>query len=148
MKISIGSDHRGVEARLNLIGQLQNSGVEVNDCGTHSEESCDYPDIAETVAVNVAAGLSDRGILICGTGIGMSIAANKVDGIRAVVCRDHNDAEMSRRHNNANVLCLSTEQAEVDYGLVKIWLETEFDGGRHQRRIDKIASMEARKTVS
>ena len=147
MKISIGSDHRGIEERQSLIERLKELGVDVLDCGTHSSESCDYPDIAEKVAINVASGLFDRGILICGTGIGMSIAANKIDGIRAAVCRNVDDAELSRRHNNANVLCLSTSQAKSDFVLVKSWLDTGFDGGRHQRRIDKITGLETRRTV-
>ena len=147
MKISIGSDHRGIEERQSLIRHLKELGIDVLDCGTHSNESCDYPDIAEKVAINVASGLFDRGILICGTGIGMSIAANKIDGIRAVICRDIDDAELSRRHNNANVLCLSTSQAKGDFALVTSWLDTGFDGGRHQRRIDKITGLETRRTV-
>lgn len=143
MKISLGSDHRGFNERTELGTRLQQLGYEIVDCGTHTTESCDYPDIAEAVAESVADGLVDRGILICGTGIGMSIAANKVPGIRAAVCRNISDAEMSRRHNDANILCLSGEQGKNDFDLVKMWLETEFDGGRHQGRIDKIAQIES-----
>jgi ribose 5-phosphate isomerase B len=150
MKISIGSDHRGVQVRKELAGKLERWNHQVKDLGTHSTESCDYPDIAAAVAKSVASDEADRGILICGTGIGMAMAANKVCGIRAAVCGGEHAAEMSRRHNDANVLCLSADQLESQQldkesqsleKIVQIWLATEFDGGRHQRRVDKISKI-------
>ena len=145
MKISIGSDHRGIEQRQTVAAAIEALNFQSDDCGTHSTESCDYPDIAEVVAQRVAAGDSDRGILICGTGIGMSIAANKVPGIRAAVCHDRTTTELSRQHNNANVLCLAGSlSSDQITELVSIWLLTAFEGGRHQRRVEKIAQLEAK----
>jgi ribose 5-phosphate isomerase B len=119
-------------------------GHEVADEGTDSEESIDYPDIATAVSSKVTSGQADRGILICGTGIGMAIAANKFDGVRAAPIHDEITAEMSRRHNDVNVLCLSGDmlgERNIDQ-LVQIWLDTEFEGGRHARRLDKISDLE------
>src|SRR5262245_16608644 len=145
MKIAIGSDHRGYEVKRRVANLLQQLGHEVSDCGPHARESVDYPDYAFRVAETVGTGKVDRGILICGTGIGMCIAANKVPGVRAAPCHDSITAEMSRRHNNANVLCLSADLLgeELIERMVKIWLETDFEGGRHARRVDKIMRFEA-----
>jgi ribose 5-phosphate isomerase B len=146
MKIAIGSDHRGVEAKRRLVASLQAQGHEVADVGAHSQDSVDYPDLALEVATRVSAGGAERGILLCGTGIGMCIAANKLRGVRAAPCHDSITAEMSRRHNNANVLCLSADLLgeELIERMVRIFLETPFEGGRHARRVDKISKMEER----
>jgi ribose 5-phosphate isomerase B len=140
MKIALGNDHRGFEAKKRLLAVLQGLGHEVEDLGAGGPESCDYPDLAFLVAEAVAAGKVERGILLCGTGIGMCMAANKVPGVRAAVCHDRITAEMSRRHNDANVLCLSADLLGKDVieRMVKIWLETQFEGGRHARRVEKI----------
>jgi len=145
MRISIGSDHRGVQMKARLMPILQQLGHEVADEGTNDTESVDYPDIAAVVAGRVAQGNVDRGILICGSGIGVSIAANKFHNVRAANCHDEFEAEMSRRHNDANVLCLSSHQLgerNIDH-LVSLWLNTEFEGGRHARRVEKIRELES-----
>jgi len=144
MKISIGSDHRGVDVRRKIFDLLIQLGHEVNDVGIQTEESVDYPDIASEVGRQVSRGEADRGILICGTGIGMAIAANKFPGVRAAPCHDDLTAEMSRRHNNLNILCLSADLLGVKLidHMVEIWLSTEFDGGRHARRVDKISELD------
>lgn len=144
MRIAIGSDHRGYETKSRIVERLRRDNHEVIDQGTDCEESVDYPDFAAAVAHSVAGGESDRGILICGTGLGMCIAANKVAGVRAAPCHDALTAEMSRRHNDANVLCLSSDMLgdRVINSMVDIWLETEFEGGRHARRLEKIAELE------
>ncbi len=143
MIVSLGSDHRGIDSRRTVAEVVQQTGATVDDCGAFSEESVDYPDFAAVVAGKVSRGESDRGVLLCGTGIGMSIAANKFPGVRAALCHDHHTAEMSRRHNDANVLCLSAElPAETIRDIVKTWMETPFEGGRHQRRVDKIAKLD------
>jgi ribose 5-phosphate isomerase B len=144
MKIAIGSDHRGFEVKQRIITVLQQLGHEVLDVGPHRRESVDYPDFAFQVATAVGEGRVDRGILICGTGIGMCIAANKVHGVRAAPCHDSITAEMSRRHNDANVLCVSADLLgdEVIDRMVRIWLQTEFEGGRHARRVEKITRFE------
>jgi ribose 5-phosphate isomerase B len=144
MRITIGSDHRGVQVKARLIQTLTGQGHQVTDAGAHEGQAVDYPDVASVVARAVAAGASDRGILICGTGIGMSIAANKVPQVRAATCYDEVTAEMCRRHNDVNVLCLSGDmlgEKRMDR-LVEIWLTTEFEGGRHARRLEKIAGLE------
>lgn len=144
MRIAIGSDHRGFNVKTRLIDLLRQEGHELFDAGTHNGENCDYPDVAFQVARHVSCGDSDRGILICGTGIGMQIAANKFKRVRAAVCHDEMEAEMSRRHNDTNVLCLSGSQVgerRID-NLIKKWLATEFEGGRHARRIEKISQIE------
>ena len=145
MKIAIGSDHRGFEVKRRLVLLLQSLGHEVVDMGPQSSESVDYPDYAFQVAKAVSEHKVDRGILICGTSIGMCIAANKVPGVRAAPCHDSITAEMSRRHNDANVLCLSSDLQgeEMMERIVRLWLETEFEGGRHARRVDKIRKYEA-----
>lgn len=144
MKIVVGNDHRGVERKRRLIATLQQLGHEVIDVGACTTESCDYPDFAFDVSLRVGRGDADRGILMCGTGIGMCMAANKVKGVRAAPCHDTITAELSRRHNNANVLCLSSDLIgeELLERMIKIWLETEFEGGRHARRVDKITRFE------
>lgn len=140
MKIAIGSDHGGFHAKGEIIKFLQSEQYEVEDFGTYSAESCDYPDIAHKVGEAVAAGHYDFGILICGTGIGVSIAANKIPGVRAALCGDTYSARMARAHNNSNVLCLGARV--VGPGLmediVRTYLRGEFEGGRHARRVDKI----------
>ena len=144
MRIAIGSDHRGFNVKSKLVELLQQLGHQVEDVGTHSGESVDYPDFAAAVAQGVSCGDNDRGILICGTGIGMAITANKFPGVRAAMCQDELTAEVSRRHNDANVLCLSGDllgERNLD-GLVQVWLETEFEGGRHARRLEKISDLE------
>ncbi len=146
MKIMIGSDHHGVQVRVDLSGLLRRLGHEVTDVGPSPEnvQPVDYPDIAEKVAGAVSRGEADRGILICGTGIGMSIVANKFPGVRAAPVIDELTAEMSRRHNDLNVLCLSGDllsEVLIDR-VVEIWLKSEFAGGRHKRRNDKIAELE------
>src|SRR5438067_10058032 len=145
MKIAIGSDHRGYEVKRRLATLLERLGHEVQDQGPAGSDSVDYPDYAFPVAQAVSGGRVDRGILIDGTGIGMCIAANKVPGVRAAPCHDSITAEMSRRHNDANILCLSADLLgeELIDRMVRIWLETEFEGGRHARRVDKITRFEA-----
>lgn len=144
MQIAIGSDHRGYGMKLKLAELLTELGHSTIDEGTHSTESCDYPDVASTVARKVSTGVAERGILICGTGIGMAITANKFPGVRATTCSDEISAEVCRRHNDVNVLCLSGDLlGESRLGnLVRVWLETEFEGGRHARRLEKIAEIE------
>ena len=144
MRISVGSDHRGVAMRQKIPDLLKRLGQEVVEVGANGEQSVDYPDIAAAVARQVSRGEADRGILICGTGLGMSIAANKFPGVRAAPCHDDLTAELSRRHNDLNVLCLSGDivgERIIDR-LVEIWLTTPFEGGRHSRRVAKICSME------
>ena len=144
LRISIASDHRGVKIKSRLIQSLLAAGFTVCDEGTDSDKSVDYPDFARQVAAKVSNGSADRGILICGTGIGMSIAANKFPGVRAASCYDEVMVEMSRRHNDLNVLCLPGDMIgdrSID-DLVLMWLQTEFDGGRHAKRVEKIDSIE------
>jgi ribose 5-phosphate isomerase B len=144
MRIAVGSDHRGFNVKSKLLEVLHRLGHEVDDVGTHSGDSCDYPDLAAVVAERVSSGQCERGILICGTGLGMCIAANKFRGIRAAPCHDDLTAELSRRHNDLNVLCLSADllgERLIDR-MVETWLNTPFDGGRHARRLEKIAELE------
>jgi ribose 5-phosphate isomerase B len=145
MRIAIGSDHRGVTSRSRIVGLLERLGHDVVDCGSFGDEAVDYPDIAAEVARRVAEGVVDRGVLLCCTGVGMAIAANKVAGVRAATCHDEVTAEMSRRHNDLNVLCLSAGMLgpEVQEKIIKTWLATPFEGGRHARRVDKITALEA-----
>ncbi|MBC7258465.1 MAG: ribose 5-phosphate isomerase B [Chloroflexi bacterium] len=145
MKIAIGADHGGVDLKEVIRQYLESQGYEVQDFGAHSRESTDYPDFARPVAEAVAGGQFDRGILICGTGQGMAMTANKVRGIRAAVCLDTYSARMSREHNNANVLCLGGRVVGpgLAVDIVDIWLQTEFsDAPRHHRRVEKIAEVE------
>ena len=140
LQIAIGSDHGGFEYKSEIIDYLKENGYTYTDVGTYSKESCDYPIIAKKVAQKIVSGEADRGILICGTGIGMSIAANKVKGIRAALCSDTFSAKATRAHNNSNILCLGQRVIGdcLALDIVTIWLNTEFEGGRHQRRIDEI----------
>jgi ribose 5-phosphate isomerase B len=143
MLIAVGSDHRGIEYKKFVIKCLSESGLESKDFGSFSAQPVDYPDIAGSVGKAVASGQYSYGILICGTGIGMSIAANKVKGIRAALCSDDFSAERARLHNNANVICLGAERGEAGVKtLLATFFSTQFEGGRHQRRLDKISEME------
>ena len=144
MRIIVGSDHRGFQVKQKVIDLVRRLGHEVIDEGTNGNGSVDYPDVAAHVGSTVSKGEVDRGILICGTGIGMSIAANKFPGVRAAPCHDDLTAEMSRRHNDLNVLCLSADMLgeKLIDRMVEIWLNTPFEGGRHARRVDKIAELE------
>lgn len=144
MKVAIGSDHRGLAQRSIVSQAVVAAGHTPIDCGTFSTESVDYPDIAAEVANRVASGTADRGVLLCGTGIGVSIAANKIDGIRAAVCWDDESVRLSRQHNDANILCLSGERfSNEDYHrMLELWLTTPFEGGRHAVRVAKIQGLE------
>ena len=144
MKIAFANDHAALLMRDPIIKRLEKAGHEVLDMGAQTEESVDYPDFAEKVGETVAGGTADLGILVCGTGIGMSIAANKVPGVRAAVCTDEYGARMARAHNNANVLALRGRRMDVDQNLdiVDAFVTVPFEGDRHQRRIDKIAGIE------
>ncbi len=147
MKISIGSDHGGLALKSGITAFLKKKGMDVLDFGAHSKESCDYPDYAVKVAESVASGSTDLGILICKTGIGMSIAANKVPGIRAALCKDKETARLSREHNGANVLALDGSlDEETTLGIVETWIASGFSSGednrRHTRRIEKINEIE------
>ncbi len=144
MRIAVGSDHRGTSIRHKILEFVAQLGHEVVDFGSNAEGPVDYPDIAQQVAHEVGNGDADRGILVCGTGIGMCIAANKVSGVRAAPCHDDLTAEMSRRHNDLNVLCLSADLLGegIIHRMIEIWLTTPFEGGRHARRVDKITAIE------
>lgn len=140
MKISLGCDHGGYEAKQQIVKWItENQICSFIDCGTYTTESCDYPDFAERVCADVASGEYDYGILICGTGIGMSMAANRNPKIRAGLCTDVRMAELTRQHNNANVLCLGARITTVDdiLDIVNTFLATDFEGGRHEKRIKK-----------
>ena len=145
--LAIGSDHAGLNLKQHLVGWLREQGYEVQDYGVHSSDSMDYPDIAAEVAQAVAAVSNGRGILVCGSGIGVSIAANKVAGIRAVPCQDPVAARLSRQHNDSNLLTLGERLTTslVAEAIVSAWLETPFEAGRHTRRIDKITALEQQK---
>lgn len=138
LRIAIGSDHGGYEYKEQIVSHLKEKGYECVDVGTYSTDSCDYPVIARAVTTKITTGEADRGILICGTGIGMSIVANKLKGIRAALCGDTFSARASRAHNNSNVLCLGERVIGINLAMdiVDIWLESKFEGGRHQRRVD------------
>jgi len=145
LKITIGSDHGAVELKEEVKSVLSEfKDIEVNDIGTFGTTSVDYPDIAETVCQTIVDGSADRGIVLCGTGIGISIAANKIKGIRAALCNDVYSARMSREHNNANVLAMGGRV--MGFGpageIVRVWVTTEFAGGRHERRVGKIMALE------
>ena len=144
MDIVLGSDHAGFELKEHIHQFLTELGHQVLDVGTHDTAPVDYPDYAAAVAKPVLDGSVNRGILICGTGMGMCITANKFSGVRACTCHDDLTAEMSRRHNDANVMCLSADLlgGELLDRMVKIWLETDFEGGRHARRLEKILRYE------
>ncbi|MEM1304676.1 MAG: ribose 5-phosphate isomerase B [Planctomycetota bacterium] len=144
MRIGVGSDHRGILMKDRVREVLVGGGHTVEDFGATGDESVDYPDFAAQVAAQVSSGQLDRGVLICGTGIGMSIAANKFPGVRAAPCWDEVTAEVARRHNDLNVLCLSADLLSPSTAdrMVQVWVDTEFEGGRHGRRVDKIAAIE------
>lgn len=144
MKIAIGSDHAGFRLKEIVKNFLKTKNIEVEDFSTHTEESVDYPDYAFKVGEAVARKDFDFGILICGSGIGMSIAANKVKGIRAALCNDLYSAHVSREHNNANILCMGGRVIgeEVAKEIVSVWLNAKFEGGRHERRVNKITDYE------
>jgi ribose 5-phosphate isomerase B len=147
MKIAVGSDHRGYDIKQQVIAIATELDHECLDFGTSDNNPVDYPDLAYLASMAVSKNEVDRAILICATGIGMSMAANKVKGIRAALCHDELSAQISRDHNNANVLCLSADQVGVVLlrKMVEVWLNTEFGGGRHERRVRKIAAIEENK---
>lgn len=142
--IAIGSDHGGFELKNHIVKYLEEKGYDIKDYGVYNEDSVDYPDCAKPVCEAVMSGEAERGILLCGTGIGISIAANKHKGIRAALCSDVYSAVMSRQHNNANILCMGGRVLgrELAFMITDAWLETEFEGGRHIRRIEKIHEIE------
>jgi ribose 5-phosphate isomerase B len=143
MLVAVGSDHRGIEYKKFVIRCLTELGLESKDFGTFSTEPVDYPDIAASVGKAVVAGQCNFGILICGTGIGMSIAANKVKGVRAALCCDDFAAERARLHNNANIICLGAERGQTGIkAVLETFFSTQFEGGRHQRRLEKMSEME------
>lgn len=143
-KITIGCDHAGYELKLKVIDHLKSRGIEVIDVGTHSTNSCDYPNIARAVCKNIQDGVTELGILICGTGIGMSMAANKHRGIRAAACSDTFSARLTRVHNDANVLCFGERVVGMGLAidLVDNFIDAEFEGGKHQKRVDLITAIE------
>lgn len=142
--IAIGCDHGGLNLKTAIISYLEKKGIEYKDFGTYTEDSVDYPTFAYKVAKSIQNGECERGILCCGTGIGISIAANKVKGIRAAVCTNEFMAEMTRRHNDANILCMGGRVIDEDFAvkLTDIFLNTEFEGGRHEKRINMIKEIE------
>ena len=143
IKVAIGSDHRGFEIKKVLISLLESLGNEAQDMGPFSDASVDYPEFASKVASAVENNFCDRGVLICGSGIGMSIAANKFKGVRATLCYDLHTAEMCRRHNDSNLLVIGEALgAELSLDMLKVWLSTPFEGGRHQDRLDLINEIE------
>ncbi|MCI5538368.1 MAG: ribose 5-phosphate isomerase B [Oscillospiraceae bacterium] len=144
MKIAIGSDHAGFELKEEIRKYLEDKGYEYVDCGVYNTDSADYPVQAKLTCDKIISGECDRGILCCGTGIGISIAANKVKGIRAACCSDYFSAKYTRLHNDANVLCMGNRVIGKGEALelVEVFLNTEFEGGRHQRRVDLITALE------
>ena len=146
MKIGIGNDHSALELKAEIVEFLKEKGHEVVDYGTYTAESCDYPAYGEAVGRAVASGEVEQGILICGTGLGISLAANKVKGVRAAVCSEPYTAKMARAHNNCNILAFGARVvgAELAKMIVETWLNTEFEGGRHQRRVDMIMEIEGK----
>lgn len=144
MRVAIACDHRGFTVKQALKLWLQDRGLEILDLGTHTDQACDYPDMALAAALSIFHGQADRAVLVCGTGIGMSIVANKVPGVRAALCHDQVSAELARRHNDANCLCLPGDMLTdgVAMQIVEVWLDTPYEGGRHERRLKKIAEFE------
>ena len=146
MKIAIGCDHGALDMKNAVVKHLEEKGYEVQDFGTYTADSCDYPDYAAKVCKDITSGASgaDRGILICGTGIGISIAANKCKGIRAALCGDVFSAKATRQHNDSNVLCMGERVIGVGLAemIVDAWIGTEFEGGRHTRRVEKVMELE------
>lgn len=147
MKVAIGSDHGGLDLKETVISVLKELNITVEDLGTHDRNSCDYPDFAERVGQAVVSDACQQGILICGTGIGMSIAANKVQGIRAALCNEVFSARMARAHNDANILCLGARVvgSGVAQEIVRAYFASEFEGGRHAGRVAKIGRLDSRK---
>lgn len=145
MKIAIGSDHAGFNLKQVIMSYLTEIGHTTTDFGCYNLDSVDYPDIAAKVGEEVSQGKFDRGILICGSGLGMCVVANKVPGIRATLCHDLVSSHYARAHNNANVLCMGERIITPDLArqIVKTWLEDKFEGGRHEKRVDKISAVEA-----
>ncbi len=150
LKVAIGSDHAGFDYKEIVKKHLEEKGFEVIDKGTYSKESVDYPIFGEAVAQAVASGEADRGIVICGTGIGISISANKVKGIRAALCTNEYMARMARKHNDANILAFGARVLGIDValGIVDVFFETEFEGGRHERRVNEIKNIEEKNFCS
>lgn len=146
--IALGADHAGVKLKASIIEHLESKGLKYHDYGTYDETSTDYPDYAKRVGDAINGGSAERGILICGTGIGISISANKIAGIRAALCADTFSAHLSREHNDANILCLGARVIGVGLALdiVDAWIAASFQGGRHQRRVDKIRALETSAT--
>ncbi len=144
MKIAIGSDHGGLEHKNAIVAHLKERGFEVKDSGIYENHSVDYPDIALKVCSDITSGQCERGILVCGTGIGMSLAANKVKGIRAAAVSEHFSAKYTRLHNDSNILCLGGRVIGVGTALelVDLFVDTEFEGGRHQNRVNKVMEIE------
>jgi ribose 5-phosphate isomerase B len=144
MRIAIACDHRGFTVKQTLKIRLQERGHEVMDLGTHTDQACDYPDMALAAGLSIFHGQAERAVLVCGTGIGMSIVVNKVPGVRGALCHDQVSAELARRHNDANCLCLPGDMLTdgVAMQIVESWLETPFEGGRHERRLKKIQEFE------
>ncbi len=145
MKVLIGSDHAGYKLKVEVFNYLKEKGYDIEDVGTYSEESCDYVDFAEKVGSGVSLEKAERGVLICGSGIGMSIVANKFPGVRAALCTSEYHAKKAREDNNSNVLTMGGRVTtfEIAKLIVDAWFETEFAGGRHQRRVDKISKIES-----
>ena len=144
MKISVGADHAAFSVKQEIIVYLKDKGLEVQDLGTHSEDSVDYPLFGQKVAQSILSGSSDKGIIICGTGIGISIAANRFKNIRAALCTTKIHAEMARKHNDSNVLALGARVTDIKTikDIVDVWLNTTFEGGRHQNRLELIDEIE------
>lgn len=144
MKIGIGNDHSALQLKAEIVGLLQKKGYEVVDYGTNSAVSCDYPVYGKAIGEAVAAGKITQGILICGTGLGISLAANKIKGVRAAVCSEPYTAKMARAHNDCNILAFGARVvgAEMAKMIVETWLDTKFEGGRHQKRVDMIMEEE------
>lgn len=140
MKIAVASDHRGVQVKQKILRQLTDMGIEAVDLGPTNADRVDYPDYAAKVAKAITSQEVERGILVCGTGIGMSIAANRYHGVRAALCHDDMTAEMSRRHNDSNVLCLSADLLgeQLINRMTEVWVKTQFEGGRHQERLNRL----------
>lgn len=147
--IAIASDHVGLTLKKVIMELLEEKGLEYRDFGAYSQERCDYPVFGSAAARAVADGVCDRGIVICGTGVGISLSANKIHGIRCVVCSEPYSARLSRLHNNTNMLALGSRVVGEDLArmIVEIWLETPFEGGRHQRRVEQLAILEERQAL-
>ena len=149
MRIAVGADHAGYELKEKLKFHLERLGYAVEDCGTVSSDSCDYPDFAHAVACRIASGAAQRGVLVCGSGIGMAIAANKTPGVRAANINSEYEARMSREHNDLNVLTMGSRvlAEEQAIAILDAWLNTRFAGGRHQQRLEKLAALETPRPI-